>query len=518
MAGTRNSEPARFSKLAPLAVVALLAVLSAGAVWFFYRGGQLLWYGDAEAHLNIARRVVDSRTPGYEQLGTVWLPLPHVLMLPFVGDGWLWQSGLAGSFPSAGAYVLAGLFLFLAVRRVFGGNAPAWAAMLLLALNPNLLYLQSTAMTEPLFLACLMALFYFSVRFRDTQGWGALVAAALAAMAATLTRYEGWFVLPFATLYVLFAARRRRFAAAAVFAALAALGPLYWLAYNRYYFGDFLAFYEGPWSARTIQGGKSYPGRGDWHTAVLYYRTAARLAAGAPLFWMGLAGAFAALARRALWPLLLLALPPVFYVWSLHSAGTPIFVPTLWPNTYYNTRYGLALLPLLAFACAALVTFVPVRAKRWAVLALVVAGMSPWLIEHRPDAWVTWKESEVNSRARRDWTAQAARYLGPRYHLGAGIYTGFGDLTAIYRTMGIPLRETLTGDNEPHWMAAFARPDLFLRDEWVVARGGDPQQTVVTRARRPYPNYPNYNLVKTIIVKGAPVIEIYRRSRELEPK
>ena len=57
---------------------------SAGAVWFFYAHGWLLYYGDAEAHLNGARRVFDSQTPGYDQLGPPWLPLLHVLMLPFV--------------------------------------------------------------------------------------------------------------------------------------------------------------------------------------------------------------------------------------------------------------------------------------------------------------------------------------------------------------------------------------------------------------------------------------------------
>ena len=44
----------------------------------------MLYYGDADAHLKIARRIVDSQTPGYEQIGTVWLPLLHLLMLPLV--------------------------------------------------------------------------------------------------------------------------------------------------------------------------------------------------------------------------------------------------------------------------------------------------------------------------------------------------------------------------------------------------------------------------------------------------
>ena len=43
----------------------------------------MLNYGDAIAHLHIARRVFDSHRPGLSQLGSVWLPLPHLLMIPF---------------------------------------------------------------------------------------------------------------------------------------------------------------------------------------------------------------------------------------------------------------------------------------------------------------------------------------------------------------------------------------------------------------------------------------------------
>ena len=89
-------------------VIGLLAGVSFAMVRWCAANGYLLYWGDAMAHLNIARRIVDSRTPGYEQIGTVWLPLPHLLMLPFVGDDELWRSGLAGAIPSAVAFVAAG--------------------------------------------------------------------------------------------------------------------------------------------------------------------------------------------------------------------------------------------------------------------------------------------------------------------------------------------------------------------------------------------------------------------------
>jgi len=508
MPASRNSSARPNSdRVLPL-VLALATLAGAGAVLYFYSRGWLLYYGDAQAHLNIARRVLDSRTPGWNQIGTVWLPLPHLLMLPLVRNDWLWRTGLAGSIPSSACFIAATLFLFAAARRAFSNAAAGFAAAGLFALNPNLLYLQSTAMTEPVFFAALAALVYFAGRFAGRPGYAAAAGAGLAALAGTLTRYEGWFLLPFAAVYFLLTGAQRRVPAALLFSALATAGPLFWLAHNWWYYGDCLEFYRGPYSARVIQGAAGYPGFHNWREAWLYFRTAAVLCMGGPLFWMAVAGAAAALWKRAFRPLFLLCLPPVFYLWSIHSSGTPIYVPPLWPHSYYNTRYGLALLPAAAFAAGALVAVAPKRWRPAAACAALALGAGPWLVAPHPGGWVTWKESEVNSQARRAWTAEAAGYLAPRYLRGSGILTTFGDMAGVFSTAGIPLRETLTGDNMPQWEAAVMRPDLFLWEEWAVAVQGDRVEAAIERAAR---SGPGFQRVKTITVKGAPAIQIYRR-------
>src|SRR6266436_3276084 len=83
----------------------LSAAMSTLALVFYFRHHAIFLYGDAVAHINIARRVFDSRTPGLFQLGTVWLPLPHVLDIPFIVNDRLWQTGLGASVPSMIAYV-----------------------------------------------------------------------------------------------------------------------------------------------------------------------------------------------------------------------------------------------------------------------------------------------------------------------------------------------------------------------------------------------------------------------------
>ena len=122
-----------------IGVVVLLAAVSVAAVLWCARQGYTLYYGDAEAHLNIARRVLDSRTPGGEQFGTVWLPLAHLLRIPFVmRDDW-GRSRLAGAGTCAacvgdagGGRVGAGPGLVASGaggqgRAVAGGERAKWA-------------------------------------------------------------------------------------------------------------------------------------------------------------------------------------------------------------------------------------------------------------------------------------------------------------------------------------------------------------------------------------------------------
>ena len=521
MPASKSSARSRRSSASEVAGIALLlAAISAAAVFWCASRGYTLYYGDAEAHWNIARRVLDSRTPGGEQLGTVWLPLPHLLMTPLaMRDAW-WRGGVAGAIPSAASFVLAGVFLFAAARRLYASAAAGATAALLFALNPNMLYLQATPMTEAVFAAALAALLWSTLWYRDSQSAWALLAAAAALNAASLTRYEGWFLIPFVALYVLLTARRKSHAI--VFAVLASLGPLAWLAHNQYYYSNALEFYNGEYSAQAIyarqlaQGVSRYPGDHDWRTASQYYFAAMKLADGWPLLIAGFLGGLAALAKKASWPLLLLALPPAFYLWSIHSSGTPLYVPGLRPNQWYNTRYALAALPLAALAAASLVAAAkssnPGGKLQAGVAAALVTGITgAWFFAGAP---VTWKESEVNSLARRDWTRQAADYLAAHRHPGDGIIYSFGDLTGVLRQAGIPLREGLQQGNHPAWDAATLRPDLFLQEEWGLAVAGDTVASAILRAQR---HGPHYELRKEIIVEGAPVIEIYQRQRP-EPR
>ncbi len=489
-----------------------ISAVSAAFVWFCSHRGYTLYYGDAAAHLNIARRIVDSRNPGYDQIGTVWLPLPHALMLPLVRDDRFWRSGLAGAIPAAAFFVLGAAFLYAAIRRATASLAAALAATAIYALNPNLLYLQATPMTEPIFAGCFTAAMFFVVSFQTGPRFWHVLGAAVAILAATLTRYEGWFLIPFFALFFLLRGSAR---SALLFTLLASLGPLYWLVHNRVIFGDLFEFYRSSYSAQGIyaralaSGLPRYPGDHDFRAAWLYYGKAMELASGLPLLGIAAAGGAIALLRKTTRPLILLGLPLPFYLLSMHSGGTPIFVPKLWPFSYYNTRYALAMLPACAAAAGVLVAILPKSFLRAAAaLALVAVGLGGWILHPGVESWVCWKESEVNSRGRRQWTHEAAEFFRQAYQPGDGILTVSGDVMDIYREAGIPLRETLNDGSSLQWLPAVSRPDLFLREKWVVAIAGDSISFNLTNPRR---FAWVAERVATFTAEREPVIEVYRK-------
>ena len=172
------------------------------AAIYYFRLGLTLAHYDARAHLVVARRILDSLTPGWQQIGAVWLPLPHVLnMLPVQVDAW-YRTGASGVAISVLSMALAAGSLAWLLLRTTGSIVAALTGAVLLLVNPNVLYLQSTPMTEPLlfgltlFSAAATAAWIESGERRDERDTassrGSTLIPGLGLAGACLTRYEAW--------------------------------------------------------------------------------------------------------------------------------------------------------------------------------------------------------------------------------------------------------------------------------------------------------------------------------------
>ena len=180
-------------------ILAAVAFLCGTAAWIRFLDLDLvLSHYDAKAHLVVARRVVDSITPGWQQIGAVWLPLPHVIQILPAQVDVFYRTGAFASLVSIASF---SLMVWAAARLVLTmtGSAPgAVTAAALLIVNPNLLYLQSTPMTESLTLGLvfLAVLWIYEWATADKRAGFHVPAKLAAAMfAAAWTRYEAWLIL-----------------------------------------------------------------------------------------------------------------------------------------------------------------------------------------------------------------------------------------------------------------------------------------------------------------------------------
>jgi hypothetical protein len=496
---------------------------------YYFQRGDVLLYGDAIAHMNIARRVFDSKTPGLLQLGTVWLPLPHLLMIPFLLSSEMWRRSVGGSIPSMVAYVFGVIGMFRLVRGALsrglepGGAArvAAWAAALVFAANPNLIYMQTTAMGEALYLALFIwAIVYLSEFVRGDAK--APTKCGLCLASACLTRYDGWFLaaamaagvvllslLSDATSNGVSIAQVPR-AAAVKFVLIAATAPAVWLAYNGIVYRNPLEFANGPYSAKAIErrtqaaGNQGHPGSGNPLLAEMYFLKSAEAnvaenqwlqrawillafagVAAAAWIYRGKASDAASLASAAGLPLLFLLVPLPFYGLSVAYGGVPIFVPAWWPFTHYNVRYGLQLLPTFAMAIAILV-YMAVSSEHWklrlrflcvlALFALVAASYgSVWRAGP-----VSLVEAQVNMRTRNQLEAQVATWL-EKLPQNSTLLMYLGDHVGAVQRAGIPLRHVINegnhrtwkqpSDPEGLWEHALADPARYA--DYVVAFEGD---------------------------------------------
>ena len=340
--------------------------------WYFFQTHQLVLYGDTYAHMLITRRIFDNATPGLAQLGGVWLPLPHLLMLPFIWNNYLWRTGLAGSIPSMACYMLATVYLFLAARRLTKDSRASFVGTSLFILNPNVLYLQTTALSEIVLIATLTAASYYFLAWAQEDKLNALILAAVATFLATMARYDGWFLfLAFLVLIMLIGVIKRQRRAQIegnliVFGIMGGLGIFLWLAWCYIIFGDPLYFQRGPFSSQAqqkalIDAHVLFTYHDLWQS-IRYYTLDCILNVGAALFVLGLIAIVVFVFRRRQWAEVAAALvflvPFVFYVLSLYTGQAALYVPGAVPSDFehqiYNARYGVELVAPMALFLATL--------------------------------------------------------------------------------------------------------------------------------------------------------------------
>ncbi|WP_197383168.1 hypothetical protein [Mycolicibacterium mengxianglii] len=483
-----ESPPVSKSSTAPTADrtawwVALAAtVVSVVAYWYFASKGMALGYKDSISHLQIAARTLSSPTAGFAQLGGVWLPLPHILMLPLAWYAPFYYSGFAGSAISMVSYVVTCVYVYKLSFGLTRSKLPALSGLGVFALNPNVLYMQSTPMTELLLFACIAAMAFYVQRWAQTeehlQKYPYLFAAAMAAFLACLTRYEAWPLLLVTGATVVIIAWRQygRHAATGVatgFAFLAGASIVLWLGWNLLIFGNPLNFQNGEYAKPSLWVHESEVAVGDPVVSAQTYWYAVVENLGLAVVIAMIIGAVALTLRRRLDSLPVLALLTVapFFVVALAVGQRPLHVMQI-SQDLYNVRFGLLMVVPAAVLIAYLVSLLPTRAGFVALGVAFAATLSP-LIPNGPTAVVTATEGNKGFPAT---AVEASGYLSTHYDGGVVLIESFGNESVLFHAR-IPLSKNVYEGSYQKWDPALSSPPgQGIR--WIIMRGGvEPDET-----------------------------------------
>ncbi|HEU4387207.1 MAG TPA: glycosyltransferase family 39 protein [Blastocatellia bacterium] len=424
------------SRLALVLVLLILTAISLASFRYFYSRGMTNVYHDGIAHVNIARKVVDhpdsSLWQRYIQIGSPWLPVQTVSMLPLVANDKLWRTGMAGSIVSMVSFVITGLAVFLISVSVYSRHESPYKHALpfitlgVFALNPSVLYMQSTPMTELPFMATLSLAVLSLQRWIDRQTLKRLVLAGLSFSLAMLARYEAWPVAVAATLFVALASNNgvgTRLRNSSLFTLVAGCGPVYWLWHNWAIWGDALTFLRGPYSARGLYlqhqahfgWARMFIGNAGLDLALMLFTVA--VCAGPLLLVLALAGLLRIAATLRIWtiaaPVSMFAIPFVFHVVSLYRGE--IQMMSISAIGLYNVRYGLPHLLLISILVPTAVLVLRRLGSRAALsaVALAIAAQYALLLYDGPSQLAVFQEAYrngVNSRVARQ-LLQATSYV-----------------------------------------------------------------------------------------------------------
>src|SRR5688572_33215069 len=104
----------------------------------------------------------------------------------------MYRTGASAIAISVAAFAITVACIAAIVRKVTGSRTGAILAAALFMLNPNVLYLQSTPMTEPLLFALASLVVLHLTEWAAGAEPRVRAAAGWTIVAACLTRYEAW--------------------------------------------------------------------------------------------------------------------------------------------------------------------------------------------------------------------------------------------------------------------------------------------------------------------------------------
>jgi hypothetical protein len=464
---------------ATMLIAFVLGVISITAFLIYYFDKLGLAYNDARSHLDIARRVVEGLTPGFAQLGSVWLPLPHLLMVPTVWNDFFWHTGLSGAIQSMAGFVITGILIYSFLKMLNVGLFGRLFGVFVFVANINILYLQSTAMTELLLLVTMTAGVYELLLWERTDNMMHFIKMSFFIMLATLVRYDGWFLFLFASgIIALLTLIKKGYKVTEgrllFFFTLAGFGIVLWVLWNLAIFHDPLYFIYGPYSAHTQQEQLLAAGnlatKGNMMYSIKTYIFALAYNSNTFILLLSIVGmillAFDKRIKMTTKLVLCSLLAPLFFnILALYMGQSVLFIAGIDGNTWFNVRYGIMMMPSIAIFIGYLVHRLPKLRIVMVGLILMITGFT-FLNQ---DA-VTIDDARVGSSQKN--VTEVSSWLNHHAKDKDGyVLISVASHDAIVFSSGLPMGKFIHEGTGDYWKLATANPDHWAR--WIIMRTND---------------------------------------------
>ncbi|RJR15150.1 hypothetical protein C4579_02950 [Candidatus Microgenomates bacterium] len=490
----------RVSEITVLKWVIGISLIVSVVSWFItYSQSLVLVYNDAMSHLNIARMVIDNIQPGLVQLGGVWLPVPHLFSLTLVWSDWAYYSGFAASFYSMLGFVATVASLYLAVVLLTKSIPAGIIAAFVVLLNANMLYLQSTPLTEVTYVALFSLSVLTFVYFLKTQNSMFLLPLGFLGFLQVLTRYDGWMVCGITALLILLTVRfderkswHESFGKCLLFLLPVLFGITIWLFWNLLIFDNPLYFALGTHSAHAqqtaIDESIGLITKNNLTTSLKAYFLTVLHNMGIGTVILGIFGIgllfvqqkFPLTFLRKVMLFSLLLSPFLFNVIALFLGFSIINVPDLGWNfsqsadsssQWFNIRYGIVSLPLIAFGVGFL-SFRRSKAVMLLILLVVVLQFGTMLttgvstLTDGLSGASSYKDSRLVHLLTKDVAPQDTVLLSIQF------------FSPVAFKSGLPLKQYMHEGVYKVWDQALLYPDRFA--QWVVMANNDVGEPVYT--------------------------------------
>ena len=294
-----------------------------------------------------------------------------------------------------------------------------------------------------------------------------------------------------------------------------------WMLHDALNAGNPFEFYNGPNSAQAIYAHQvattafRYPTDGSLLMSARYYVEDLKLILGPWLLVLAVLGLMMwgferrYRTKRAATLLLLVLFP--FYIQAMAGAAIGLYVPTYFPHSYLNLRYGIEMLPGIALLASFVISPTLSRKFRNGMLVaclVVLAVQNIWMLSGGARKLPVVREGILNTPCITKPDQELEAFLKSHYD-GQRILMQADDWPCVAPGLDIHYRNILGGSNRKYWRQLPKGAQHWV--EWIVSGELDPVDILM----RAYPAaFKDFVPVFQRNFPHQQSITIYRRKRE----